>query len=103
MKAFRTRYRVLFNGEQYKVQYQAFRLTLFGRHWKRKWVDLEYHDALSCLYGRAGQVQLFKTLEDAKIKCEDEAFSDKKYRLNQKLLRKERKAMKRGIWKKVWP
>ena len=93
MKQFRTRYRVMFNGEQYKVQYQVFRLTLFGRHWKRKWVDLEYQDT-SCLYGRAGQVQLFKTLTLAKEKCKEEADSDKAYRLRKK---------KKAIWEKVWP
>ena len=90
MKQFRTRYRVMYNGEQYKVQYQVFRVTIFGRHWKRKWVDLE-------------QVQLFNTLFRAKEECEEHANSDKKYRLNQKQLRKERKAMKRGKWEKVWP
>jgi len=53
--------------------------------------------------GNAGQVQLFKTLEDAKWLCREEVDSDKKQRQAQKQLRKERKAMKRGIWEKIWP
>ena len=103
MKQFRTRYRVMFNGEQYKVQYQVFRLTIFGRHWKRKWVDMVHTDESPCLVGNAVQVQLFNTLVAAKCLCREKADSDKKYRFNQKQLRKERKAMKRGKWEKVWP
>ena len=100
---FKTRYRVMYNGEQYKVQHQVFLVTIFGRHWKRKWVDMVHTDAFSCLTGNAGQVQLFNTLVAAKWQCREEVDSDKKQRQVQKRLRKERKAMKRGIWEKVWP
>ena len=103
MKQFRTRYRVMYNGEQYKVQYQVFRVTIFGRHWKRKWVDLIYTDAFSCLMGNSGQVQLFNTLAGAKGVAWMEVDSAKKQRQEQKQLRRERKALKRGIWEKVWP
>ena len=97
----KTRYRILFNGEQYKIQHQTFRLTLFGRHWKRKWVDLEYHDALSCLRGIAGQIQLFRSLRGARGECDKLKVNDKNQRKTGKLLCKEKLAMKKNMWKKV--
>lgn len=99
----RTRYRILFNGEQYKIQYQTFRLTLFGRHWKRKWVDLKYHDAFSWLRGIAGQIQLFRSLRGAEGECDKLKDFNKNQRKTDKILRKEELAMKKNIWKKVWP
>lgn len=99
----RTRYRILFNGEQYKIQHQTFRLTLFGRHWKRKWADLEYHDALSCLQSRAGQIQVFRSLGRAKEECDELKDKNKRRREENKILRRENLAMEKNIWKKVWP
>jgi septation ring formation regulator EzrA len=104
---FRTRYRVLFNGEQYKVQYQVFRLTLFGRHWKRKWVDLESTSFLSFteafftveLYG----TRLFNSLDDAKLRCEIINNNMKLERSIQKRMRRTELALKKNIWEKVWP
>jgi hypothetical protein len=107
MKQFRTRYRVMFNGEQYKIQFQSFRLTLFGRHWKRKWVDLEYTSFLSFADAffteHCWEIRLFDSLDDAKLRCEIINNNMKLERSIQKRMRRTELALKKNIWKKVWP
>lgn len=78
----RTRYRILFNGEQYKIQYQTFKITLFG-HWKRKWVDL------GVLYNSLTQA------EKARKEC---IIADWNAKYNEKMKYKKKMAIKKNVW-----
>jgi len=88
----KTRYRILSNGDQYRVQHQKFTRTIFG-HWKRKWVDMyEYHDGFRgrCIYENLYGAR--RCIE--RLKEED--------RLQHKA-RKRAARIKKNGWVKVWP
>ena len=91
----RTRYRIMFNGVLYNIQYQKFDRTIFG-HWRRKWVDyVEY--ILGDPYPH------YRNLDNAidKVKTLKSEELDKKIR--RKIYRKEALSLKNNPWKKIWP
>ena len=94
----KTRYRILFDGNEYKVQIQrlnAFWWNKFGKI-KRFWVDAERCQESFRV------VRLFDTIDDAKkyinVCKESEVF----YAKRRKNIFNMKKLEKTG-WKKVWP
>jgi len=98
----RTRYRIMFNGEQYVIQEQAFRVTLFGKHWRRKW---RYHTRnVEGMDGaESAEIRRYNDLETAVRDAEECKNCDKVNRYFSKKQRKQELALKKNIWKKVWP
>ncbi len=94
----KTRYRILSNGLQYKVQHQHFSRTIFG-HWKRKWVDtydefIMFH-CVQCVY---------VTLYGAKCCIDNFKYKDILQREEMKRKAKIKKLNKnKNSWVKVWP
>ena len=96
----KTRYRVLQNQItlEYKIQYQVFRLTILGKHWKRKWIDY-------CFSGDT--VELFITKEKAISKIYDFKNCDVRARnqrhRRKKFLKTTKKDKYLQLWRKVYP
>ncbi len=90
----KTRYRIIFDGVRYKIQFQHFRFTLFC-HWKRIWVDI----TKSYYYHVEESVPYFKTLEEARSNVNRLKRCDIKDRRD----RKERVIIAKKQWNKVWP
>lgn len=98
----KTRYRVLLNqitGE-YKIQYQVFRLTIFGKHWKREWKD---H------FWASVYIAIFPTKEQAISKINDFKNCDirernQRHRMNlfKKGIKKDKKGIKKDNFLKLW-
>ncbi len=86
----------MFNGEEYLIQEQTFRLTLFGKHWKRKWVD-----HVELFMGE--EIKLYSTLKAAIYRVEEQKLYYIAWRKKDKTERRQALAMKKNIWKKVWP
>ena len=89
----RTRYRIMFNGLQYKIQYQIFTRTFFGKHWKREWITLCHSN------GMEYYVPLFDTKEAAIAQVVREKNQD----IENKIRRKKDAALIKNSWIKVWP
>ena len=94
----RTRYRILFDGNDYKVQYQRLN-TFWWKHFgriKRFWVDAQGYQAEYII------TRMFSNIDDAKKYIKVCKESEDVYAKRRKNVFKMKKLEKTG-WKKVWP
>lgn len=84
----RTRYRVMYNGVNYKIQEMSVKFSLFKHGcFKRKW-----EDSGSTVYSDSWSIDYYPNKE----KAIDKIMENKKIDRNQSIARK-------GRWKKVYP
>ena len=91
-----TRYKVEFNGMQYRIMYQTIQRNIFGHLKSSKWKVYEYSFAMQ-------EVKYYNKLESAIRTIKEIRVFNKALSKARRCTRKIKEAEKCNLWKKVWP